>query len=522
MQSTTGVIKTLTSILNKLIFSCSIFIFQPAYSTENFDIFFNEISSHKLVEISRLLYLLDEQKKKPKSFYLSTEVTVYSELEAMISQNTPDSRCRFPARYSWLKKLTQSTDKFSVDHCFKRKTANPLKSDRLDVSLIFASATNQTPMSFFGHIFINYEFGIGDPYFSHTFSFTADTQSSPSSIETIRQGINGGFQGQYREDVFHLIIEKYTKVESRQLISVNLNLSRDEAKNLYFHLIELKTIKYPYRFFSTNCSTEIYEALYASQILETRKPEFKIYPIDTLKSAIQTITPEIIEATIYSSGETTKNGKIIKKRIENSLNLYPRKIGIEYISGKDETARKIFFRPGYNSIDSPNNSDLSDGNSLIFFEASLIKTESSLKLQEIKPLEIESLKAKNITKYINTSWSVGSTFKRDPDGEGPLSDLSWTSFGISFARPNLILSVQPNIKTSAKRSNTKLSIESKIHLTYGPVLLSVTHNPKNSLKTQAKKPLIVDLKYKVGKRLQLKIQKDVRADTFHAGIAMFF
>ncbi|WP_179888430.1 DUF4105 domain-containing protein [Marinobacter sp. LV10MA510-1] len=440
----------------------------------------------------------------------------------MLSQNTPDNRCRFPARYSWLKKVTQLNRKFSVDHCFNEKSANPLKSNQLEVSLIFASATNQTPMSFFGHIFINYEFGIGDPYFSHTFSFTADTQSSQSSIETIRQGINGGFQGRYREDVFHPIIEKYTKVESRQLISVNLNLSRNEATSLYFHLIELKNITYPYKFFSTNCSTEIYEALYASYILKTRKPGFKIYPIDTLKSAIKTITPEIMEATIYYSDEETKNSERIIKKIENSLNLYPRKFGIEYVSGKDRSARKITLRPGYNSIDSPNNSRLSNGNSLIFFETSLIKTKNSFKLQEIKPLEIESLKAKNIINYINTSWSIGSTFKRDLNGQGSLSDLSWGSFGLSFATPNLILSAQPNIKTSAKESNTKLSIESKIYLTYGPILLSMTHNPKNSLKTEAKKPLKIDLKYKIDKRLQLEIQRNVRADTFHAGISVFF
>jgi hypothetical protein len=522
MQSTTGALKTLILILNKIFLFFSILIFQPAYSDEKFDVLFKKISSTELSEISRLLYLLDEQKKKPKSFYLSTEITLYSELAAMISQNTPHNRCLFPARYNWLKKVTQSIEKFNIDHCFNEKSANPFKSNQLEVSLIFASSTNQTPMSFFGHVFINYEFGIGDPYFSHTFSFTADTQNSQSSIETIRKGMLGGFQGQYREDVFHPIIEKYTKVESRQLISVNLNLARDEATSLYLHLIELKNIKYPYRFFSTNCSTEIYEALYASYILESRKPSFQIYPIDTLKSALQTTTPERIKATIYSSDEKTKNSKKIVKKIENRLNFYPRKIGIEYITKQNRSARKIFLRPGYNSVDSPDNSSLSDGNSLIFFETSVIKTEGSFKVQEIKPLEIESLKSKNIANKMYTSWSMGSTFKRNVDGEGPLSDQSWASFGVSFARPNLILSVQPNIKASIKKSNTKFSIESKLHLTYGPMLLSITHNPKDSLETKTKKPLIVDLKYKIGKSWQLIIQKNIRADIFHAGVAVFF
>ena len=209
--------------------------------------------------LQRLL-LTDEKGRLSPSligtgFYLSNGHNIETEVNYLITEQSLELVCQFPARYSFLSDLDLVNDPIDLNHCSELQH---MLSDLLvdEVWLVVASPSVTSPMSYFGHIALAFK-RPGDLYFSRAVSFLAESENYGSELSLMIRGALSSIQGVYAVNSFHQLINKYSEIDQRIMTAHRLVLSESEIRLLALHLVEIQGYTFDYNFFQNNCSTGI-------------------------------------------------------------------------------------------------------------------------------------------------------------------------------------------------------------------------------------------------------------------------
>jgi len=198
--------------------------------------------------------------------------------------------CRFPARAAWLREQLPITGaELSPVACPALDTwmsgINPQQA-----TLIFASDYLNNPSSMFGHTLLR----IDAPdqteetrLLAYAVNYTAQTEAS-NSLDFAWKGLTGGYPGAFSVLPYYQKVKEYNDFENRDLWEYPLNLSPAEVRRMLQHLWELREVRFPYFFLSSNCSYQLlglFEAARPGLLLRRDFPVHAI-PADTLRRVL--------------------------------------------------------------------------------------------------------------------------------------------------------------------------------------------------------------------------------------------
>ncbi|MGI9292009.1 MAG: Lnb N-terminal periplasmic domain-containing protein [Gammaproteobacteria bacterium] len=245
------------------------------------------------------------------SFFVSPDggTDAVAELNATLKlfSSEPASRCRFPARFSWLStQLDFSGLPVSTAECQEfeawRSTVNAS-----DVVIVFAASYLNSPSSMYGHTFLRFDppnVEQDSPLLSYALNFGATVTGNEASLLYAWRGIAGGYPGQFSANPYMTKIKEYTRLENRDLWEYHLNLTESEVNQMLAHVWELDQIVFNYYFFDENCSFRLLE------LIEVARPDLDLtsefglvaIPLDTVRAVEQA---GLIEKVYYRPSNQT-------------------------------------------------------------------------------------------------------------------------------------------------------------------------------------------------------------------------
>ncbi len=198
------------------------------------------------------------------------------------------ARCRFPARFAWLvSRLALNATDFSDPDCTEFNDWRA-RLDPHSVTLVFASAYLNSPSSMYGHTLLRIDPAgqEGDSFWlSFAVNFGAYIPEGDNSIAYAWRGLAGGYPGLFAVQPYYERIQKYARLENRDLWEYRLDFTAEETGRLTDHLWELRDINFDYYFLDENCSYRLLELLEVARPgleLASRFPAWVI-PIDTVR-----------------------------------------------------------------------------------------------------------------------------------------------------------------------------------------------------------------------------------------------
>ena len=211
-------------------------------------------------------------------------------LDAMFDDSlSPPARCRFPARYEWLKET------LSIDPARLPAPECPVLDNTLrainpkSASLIFASGHMNAPASMFGHTFLRLDGDYESPLLSYAVNYAATINPKDSGIAYAFKGIFGYYPGYYSILPYYAKVREYASMEQRDLWEFRTNLTETEVRRMTLHIQEMRGIYADYYFLDENCSYDLLfllEAARPSVTLTDRHMGFFVAPIETLRSVL--------------------------------------------------------------------------------------------------------------------------------------------------------------------------------------------------------------------------------------------
>jgi len=164
--------------------------------------------------------------------------------------------CRYPARFKWLKSKLDFNIESNLKECIELNNyLDPNKVDTL--SIVFTSERYSSPSSVFGHTFLQ----VQTQTIKYAINYAANVPDNQNQILYAYRGITGKYKSQYKLMPYYIKDYEYRDEEFRDLITYKLDLSKDEIKNIIYHLFEIRNTTNNYYFFSRNCSSELVKLL---------------------------------------------------------------------------------------------------------------------------------------------------------------------------------------------------------------------------------------------------------------------
>lgn len=313
-----------------LFFASFLFLFSQdnSFADEKSGDYFSELlSKAKEMSLSEDRYwaVLLHYKKTPSGsesyiddprFFLAPDgkVNPKAELEETLSgffredERDENPRCRFIARYTWLKeKLNIDDSRLPIVNCPKLDEALANINPKSAV-LVYADAHINSPASMFGHTLIRLDSNYQPDLLSYAVNYAAVSNDKNPFVYAFK-GIFGQYKGYFSIHPYHEKVKEYNDMEQRDIWEYYLNLSEEEVKRMLLHTWELKDIYSYYYFFNENCS---YSLLF---LLETARPsvhltdklshgyKFWVIPTDTLRAVREN---GLIEKTKYRPSLATR------------------------------------------------------------------------------------------------------------------------------------------------------------------------------------------------------------------------
>jgi hypothetical protein len=275
--------------------------------------------------ISESFFLAEDGKNNP-----------LSELNATIKalNNNPLTQCKYPARYSWLKAQNVQFLKPKT-HCPQLeqwRDSQPIHS----VSLIFASGYMSNPASLYGHLLLklNRSTQTKNKLLDYSLNYGAHVPDNENGLVYIANGIFGGYEAGFSDQLFYRHQHNYGEIELRDLWEYTLNLSKDETTFIANHLWEILGAKFDYFFADENC------AFHIAQIIEL------IIGDQLNNSSSQWLIP----ATIFSRlNQATHNNKNVVKEITFTPSRHSLFIQLinKLTANEASIAKQIYFSKKY-------------------------------------------------------------------------------------------------------------------------------------------------------------------------------
>lgn len=219
----------------------------------------------------------------------------------------PHARCRFPARFHWLKQRLQfDPRRLPTVTCDQYQDWKETLNTR-SVTLVFPAAYLNSPSSMFGHTLLRLNPGgsRGEvPLAAYALNYAANVNSADNGLLYAYRGIFGGYPGEFSIVPYYQMIKKYNELENRDIWEYALNLNQAEVDQLLRHAWEVRTITFDYYFLTENCS---YHML---SLLEVARPgthltagfSVKAIPADTVRAIVGA---NMVEDIAYRPSMTT-------------------------------------------------------------------------------------------------------------------------------------------------------------------------------------------------------------------------
>lgn len=237
-----------------------------------------------------------------KNFFFSPQgrdnpkLELQATLSAMFSapSDKPDQhpQCRFPARYHWLKQqLSITPQQLPPQPCNEfndwLETINPGSA-----TLIFPAAYLNSPSSMFGHTLLRInpaDKRSETPLVAYALNYAAQMNDQDNGFVFAYKGIFGGYPGSFALVPYYEKIKEYSDMENRDIWEYQLDLNRDEVRQLMRHAWEVRKIRFDYYFFDENCSYRLLALLDVARPGLNLANQFPItaIPADTVRATEQ-------------------------------------------------------------------------------------------------------------------------------------------------------------------------------------------------------------------------------------------
>jgi hypothetical protein len=282
-------------------------------------------------------FLSPEGKKNPEA---ELDATIRALFESELKDDN-HPKCRFIARYEWLKEEIGFDDKFfsdilCTDFNDKYNRVQPYKA-----VLVFPAAYMNNPSSMFGHTLLRIDSTSNSKLIAHAVNYAANVENA--GILYPVKGIFGFYKGYFKVFPYYDMIRDYNDTEQRDMWEYSLNLSPEEVRRMFLHLWELKDRYSYYYFFDENCS---YNLLF---LLESARPSLNLtdkigywtIPIDTIRVVKES---GLVEKITYRPSMATRI-----KYFASKLNSKEKEIISRIVNG-DSTPDEITESSGLNRI----------------------------------------------------------------------------------------------------------------------------------------------------------------------------
>ncbi len=238
--------------------------------------------------------------KNPRNELVATLTGFFQE------DKTDDShpRCRFVARYEWLKnELNIDESQLPLASCKEFEEAYSRIRPK-SVVLVFPAAYVNGPASTFGHTLIRIDGDYQSKLLSYATTYAAYADDTNGILYAFK-GIFGYYKGYFTILPYYEKIKEYNDLEQRDIWEYRLNLTEDEVSKMLLHLWELREIYSDYYFFDENCSYSLLFMIEAARPSLRLTDEFGpwVIPIDTLRAMKK---EGLVEAVEYRPSKGTK------------------------------------------------------------------------------------------------------------------------------------------------------------------------------------------------------------------------
>lgn len=172
------------------------------------------------------------------------------------------TQCRFPARYLWLKKQLQLSDKdLPTATCpdFNKWTfGNEVGS----ISIVYASGYLENPATYYGHTLLKLNSKNErekSKLLDQSVNYGVIVPDKEDPLSYILKSLFGGYDGGFSNASYHFHTQNYGEIELRDLWEYEFNLNRDEVDFVVAHAWEVLNRRYTYYFFRENCAYRLAE-----------------------------------------------------------------------------------------------------------------------------------------------------------------------------------------------------------------------------------------------------------------------
>jgi len=283
-------------------------------------------------------FLAEDGKHNPEAELIAT-------LRALFQpgpENDEHPRCRFVARFDWLKQeLEIDENRLPAISCNEFQRALNKVQPRSAV-LIFPTTHVNSPASMFGHTLISIQGPYESKLLSYAVNYSAVTDETNGFAYAIK-GILGVYRGYFSILPYYEKLKEYSDLKRRDVWEYDLNLSEEETMRMFLHIWELRDIYSDYFFFDENCS---YNLLF---LLEAARPELNltdpcrpwVIPIDTVRMIRDS---GLFKEAFYRPSKATRIS-----HIASQMNDAEQKAAVEVIRGErapEDLTQKNLTRDG--------------------------------------------------------------------------------------------------------------------------------------------------------------------------------
>lgn len=217
-------------------------------------------------EIATATFFLDaEGREDPEREWRAARLAFLG--PAAAAQGGAHARCRFPARFAFMKQALGWRDEQLPPVACPELAAFEQQLGARTLAVVFASYFITNPASAFGHtmLYVGSEPAISPRQIQLADSgiaFEADTKGL-SPVGYIPKGLAGELTAGFRVKPFYDLVRKYERQELRDLWLFPLQIEAAELAQLVRHTWELRGVSYRYGFFGGNCAQQILALVHA-------------------------------------------------------------------------------------------------------------------------------------------------------------------------------------------------------------------------------------------------------------------
>ncbi len=207
-------------------------------------------------------------------FFLSNQGSIdpAAELEATLKaffastddQSDNHARCRFVARYNWLKE-SLDWQKTNLPEISCLRFNNWSKGGNIkSISLVFATGYLSNPASFYGHILLKFNSDqtiIPNNLLDQSTNYGAIVPDNENPFIYITKGIFGGYNATFSNAQFYRHNHNYGENELRDMWEYELDLTDNQIKQIISHSWELLGNEFVYYFGTDNCAYQMAKLL---------------------------------------------------------------------------------------------------------------------------------------------------------------------------------------------------------------------------------------------------------------------